>query len=379
MALLNIRIREKQEMKKEFFVVLVVALFFCSSALAQTRVKDVARIEGIEETQLIGYGIVVGLDGSGDGARTQFTVQSVVNMLRNLGVVVPSSHLRLKNVAAVMVTSTLPPFAKKGNKLDVTVSSMGDASSLEGGTLLMTPLQDATGEILALAQGALSVGGYSIGKVKSTMRKKNHALAGQVPGGAIVKQEVVSNIISAEKLRLSLMQPDFTSAVEMARAINAADSTIKASAVDASTVDLLIPEKAKLALMELISRVENVKFEPAKIARVVINEKTGTIVAGAEVTISEVAVSHGAISVSVQQTPMVSQPQPLSLGTSETVTRDSIAVSEDKPEFVVLPRSTSVGDLARALNQIGATPRDIMAIFQAIKHSGSLNAELIVM
>ncbi len=366
-------------MKKEFFVVLVVALFFCSSALAQTRVKDVARIEGIEETQLIGYGIVVGLDGSGDGARTQFTVQSVVNMLRNLGVVVPSSHLRLKNVAAVMVTSTLPPFAKKGNKLDVTVSSMGDASSLEGGTLLMTPLQDATGEILALAQGALSVGGYSIGKVKSTMRKKNHALAGQVPGGAIVKQEVVSNIISAEKLRLSLMQPDFTSAVEMARAINAADSTIKASAVDASTVDLLIPEKAKLALMELISRVENVKFEPAKIARVVINEKTGTIVAGAEVTISEVAVSHGAISVSVQQTPMVSQPQPLSLGTSETVTRDSIAVSEDKPEFVVLPRSTSVGDLARALNQIGATPRDIMAIFQAIKHSGSLNAELIVM
>lgn len=348
-------------------------------ANGQTRIKDAARIEGIEETQLIGYGIVVGLDGSGDGVRTQFTVQSVVNMLRNLGVIVPASHMRLKNVAAVMVTSNMAPFAKKGSKLDVTVSSLGDASSLEGGTLLMTPLQDAHGEVYALAQGALSVGGYAAGKVKSTMRKKNHSLAGQIAGGAIVKQEVVTNIIALEKIRLTLIQPDFTSAVAVAKSVNDTIGANTAIAIDASTIEVTVPKAMYPNLMSFISTVENLRFEPSRVARVVINEKTGTIVAGSDVSIDAVAVSHGAITVSVQQTTQVSQPLPLSRGTTEVVNTEKVDIEEEKPEVVVLPKTTNVGDLARALNGIGATPRDIMAIFQAIKQAGGLNAELIVM
>ncbi|MBL8029033.1 MAG: flagellar basal body P-ring protein FlgI, partial [Fibrobacteres bacterium] len=268
---------------------------------------------------------------------------------------------------------------KKGSKLDVTVSSMGDASSLEGGTLLMTPLQDVQGEIYAMAQGALSVGGYSVGKVKSTMRKKNHTLSGQITGGAIVKQEVISNIITAENLRLTLISPDFTSAVEVAKAINSSVGAGSAKALDASTVVITVPKNAASDLMPFISTVENLRFEPSRTAKVVINEKTGTIVAGSDVTIDAVAVSHGAITVSVQEKTEVAQPNSFSMGKTEKVSNDSLKVEEEKPEVVVLPKTTNVGDLAKALNGIGASPRDIMAIFQAIKQAGGLNAELVVM
>lgn len=357
----------------------LAAALFAGALCAQVRVKDVARIEGVEETKLIGYGLVVGLDGTGDGSRTMFTVHSIVNMLRNLGIYVPNAKLRVKNVAAVMVTGNLPPFTKKGGHIDVTVSSIGDANSLEGGMLLMTPLQDENGDIYAMAQGALSVGGYSVAKAKSTVRKKNHPLSGEIPSGGIVKKEVMGNELDGRKVSVSLNAPDFTSAVEMAKAINSKLNIDSARTLDGATVEIPVPEQYRDDLMAFISAVELVEFLPSRSAKVIINEKTGTVVAGANVKIEEVAVSHGAITVTVQKSTQVSQPQPFSQGTTQAVQTAQVSVEEEKPEMVVLNKSANVGDLAKALNNIGVTPRDIICIFQAIKKAGALNADLVVM
>ncbi len=365
---------------KPIYLFSCLLIFIVGSGFGAVRIKDVAHVEGIEETQLIGYGLIVGLDGTGDGARTMFTVNSIVNMLRNLGIFVPTTTLRVRNVAAVMVTSSMPPFTKRGSKLDVTVSSIGDASSLEGGTLLMTPLQDLGGEIYALAQGAVSIGGYNVNHVKGDQRKKNHALAGEIVGAALVKQEIMSNDLGSQRFRLSLASPDFTSAVEMTRSINTGLKAPLARTIDAASVEVSIPESFKQDVMGFVSLVEQMEFEPSNIAKVIINEKTGTIVAGTRVTIDEVAVSHGSITVTVEKTPpAVSQPQPLSAGQTEVTQSAKVTVEEEMPEMVVLNKTANVGDLAKALNNIGATPRDIMAIFQAIKKAGALNAELIIM
>ncbi|OGS36340.1 MAG: hypothetical protein A2293_06460 [Elusimicrobia bacterium RIFOXYB2_FULL_49_7] len=364
---------------KKGMLILVGSFLLSSTLFAQVRVKDVARVEGVEETKLIGYGLVVGLDGSGDGARTMFTVHSIVNMLHNLGIYVPSAKLRVKNVAAVMVTANLAPFTKKGSKIDVTVSSIGDAVSLEGGMLLMTPMQDEEGEIYAMAQGALSLGGYSIGKVKTTVRKKNHPLSGEISGGAIVKKEVLSNELDRQKVSLSLNMPDFTSAVEMTKAINTAVTEAKAVTRDAATVEVPVPEAFQNDLMAFISAIELVEFIPSRSAKVIINEKTGTVVAGSDVSLEEVAVAHGSITVTIQNKTVVSQPLPLSRGRTQQTQTSDVAVQEEKSEMVVLNKSTNVGDLVQALNNIGVTPRDIICIFQAIKKAGALNAELIVM
>ncbi|MFH0919958.1 MAG: flagellar basal body P-ring protein FlgI [Fibrobacterota bacterium] len=366
-------------MKKTMIFLMAVVLLTALSASAQVRVKDVARVEGLEEVQLIGYGLVVGLDGSGDGSRTMFTVNSIVNMLRNLGVVIPLTQIRVRNVAAVMVTSTLPAFTKRGAKLDVSVASLGDATSLEGGTLLMTPLQDGNGDIFAVAQGSVAIGGYSVSHVKEVMRKKNHPLAGDITGGAQVKKEILSNELNTRLIRLSLATPDFTSAVEMTKSINTGLNATLAKTIDAASVEISVPEQFKNDLMGFVSKIEQMEFEPSRVARVVINEKTGTIVAGTGVTIDEVAVSHGSISVTVTQTPKTVQPAPYSMGQTRTDTASTVAVEEEKPEMVVLNKTTNVGDLAKALNNIGASPRDIMSIFQAIKRAGALNAELVVM
>ncbi|OGJ85961.1 MAG: hypothetical protein A2268_00075 [Candidatus Raymondbacteria bacterium RifOxyA12_full_50_37] len=356
-------------------VVLVAAI----AAYPLSRIKDVSRIEGIEETQLVGYGLIVGLDGSGDGSRTMFTVHSIINMLRNLGIYVPTTKIRIKNVAAVMVTATLPPFTKRGAKIDVSVSSIGDAISLEGGTLLLTPLQDENGENYALAQGAVSIGGYSIGRVKSAMRKKNHPLSGEIPAGAVVKREVLSNELNTQSIRVSLTSPDFTSAVEMTKTINAGLNANFAKTIDAATVEVSVPQEYVDKLMTFIAMVEQMQFEPNRVARVVLNEKTGTIVAGAEVTIAEVAVSHGSITVSVSAQPQVSQPLPLSTGKTIVTEQVQTSVVEEKPQMVVLKANTNVGDLAKALNEMGVTPRDMIAIFQAIKKAGAINAEVVCM
>jgi len=364
---------------KTIAILIFLVLVLTHSAYTQVRVKDVTRVEGVQEKRLIGYGLVVGLDGTGDGSRTMFTVHSIVNMLRNLGIYIPNTRLRVRNVAAVIVTTTLAPFSKEGAKLDVTVSSIGDAVSLEGGMLLLSPLQDDQGETYAVAQGPVSVGGYSVSKVKNHMRKKNHTLSGEISDGAIVKREILDQQLNNRAVRFSLRQPDFTSAVEMTKAINKALNNKLAVTLDAATVNIEVPEEFRDDLIPFIAQIEQVQFTPNRSAKVVINEKTGTIVAGGNVTMSEVAVSHGSITVSVTQTLQVSQPLPQTLGRTQVTQTPQVQVQEEVPEMVVLNQTANVGDLATALNNIGVTPRDMIAIFQAIKKAGALNAELVVM
>lgn len=375
-------------LKKKSLTFLMLILF-SSITLAQTvRVKDVATINGLEDIQLYGYGLVVGLNGTGDRYQTLFTNQTIKNMLKHLGIELPDREMRVRNVAAVMVTGNLKPFKRKGTRFDVTVSSIGDATSLEGGTLLLTPIQGPDGIIYASAQGPLSTGGYDVRFNNTAYLKKNHVLVGRIPDGAIVQKEYVFNILDGKELSLALFNPDFTSAVSMANAINEAFknlSAIVARATDAATVQINYNAFLRdsignmVNLLEFISKIENVTFTPATQARVVINERTGTIVAGGDVRILEVAVTHGGIKVEITNTPEVVQPQPYSNGTTTIVPNPDIVVEEKNPELVVLKGNTTVSELAQALNSLGVSPRDIITIFQAIKEAGALQGQLIIM
>ncbi len=360
-------------------------LAFVAITTEASRIKDVAKMDGLTETQLIGYGLVVGLKSTGDGPRTQFTTQSVVNMLRNTGIEVPRERIQVRNVAAVMVTTKLSPFMKRGSTLDVTVSSIGDAKSLEGGTLLMSPLQATDGEIYALAQGALSVGGINKeGPQGKSSFTKNHTLVGEIPNGAIIQKEAPGGIMGTDELHISLSSPDFSSAVAMAKAINANYKKPVAEAKDPVTIAVNVPDEYKTRRMEFIAEVENLDFLVSSVARVVLNEKTGTVIAGGNVSISEVAVSQGSITIQVKdnQQAQVSNTNAANSGTtqlSNSTSSTDIKVDEPKAEMKVLPTSSNVADLARSLNSLGVSPRDIIAIFQAIKRAGALNAELVVM
>lgn len=354
------------------------------------RIKDVASITGLEDVQLYGYGLVVGLAGTGDKNQTIFTIQTVKNMLKNMGVELPDKQIRTRNVASVMVTGTLNPFKRKGTKMDVTVSSMGDATSLEGGTLIMTPLEGPDGEWYASAQGSLATGGYDIRNRGLSHFQKNHVLVGRIPDGAIIQREFRFNVLQSNDLSLSLYVPDFTSAVTMAKAINdyfndAVKKGQIARAQDASTVILAYVNIARdsiknnIDLIDFISRIENITFDVAMPARVVMNERTGTIVAGGNVRISEVAVTHGGVKIEILNIPEVIQPQPFSLGKTVTTAKPETVVEEKDMDMVVLNGTTTVSDLAQALNSLGVAPRDIIAIFQAIKEAGALQGQLIIM
>ncbi len=360
--------------------IILLAVILCATAYPQVRVKDVAKIQGLHDTQLIGYGLVVGLDGTGDGSRTMFTVQSIINMLKNMGIEIPNQRIRVKNVAAVMVTATLKPFVKKGALMDVVVSSMGDAKSLEGGTLLLAPLQSPNGDVLAIAQGPVSTGGYRIEDLLANRRAKNHVAVAAIPSGAVVEKEVKTNELSRELLRLELASPDFSSAVALAKALNTHFSAELARPEDAATVAIAIPDslRSDSRFFAFVSEMEKTSFVPDRQARVVVNEKTGTIVAGGDVSIAQVAVSHGGITIEVQTTPLVSQPPPFSQGQTTTVPLTQQQVVEKKTQMVVLGPTTNVSELAQALNQLGVAARDVIAIFQAIKRAGALQAELVV-
>jgi flagellar P-ring protein precursor FlgI len=371
----------------------VIMLLFIASigyncfANTGVRIKDVACISGLEDLQIYGYGLVVGLDGTGDRSQTIFTAQTVVNMLKNMGIELPDRQVRVQNVAAVMVTGTLKPFKRKGTRFDIVVSSMGDATSLEGGTLLLTSLQGSDGGLYASAQGPLSTGGYDVKYKSLVYLKKNHVLVGRIPDGAVVQKEYQFNALDGKELSLSLTSPDFSSAVSMANAINqefkSVSSTI-AKAVDPATVVLNYEVIARdsirnyVGIVDFISKVENVTFSTSSQARVVVNERTGTIVAGGDVRISEVAVSHGSIKVEVINTPEVVQPIPYSPQTA-VVASPSVSVEEKAPEMVVLKGTTTVSDLSQALNSLGVAPRDVISIFQAIKEAGALQGQLIIM
>jgi flagellar P-ring protein precursor FlgI len=352
------------------------------------RIKDVAAITGVEDLQLYGYGLVVGLDGTGDRYQTLFTNQTIRNMLKNMGIEIPDKQMRVRNVAAVMVIGNLKPFKRKGSRLDVTVSSIGDATSLEGGTLLLTPLAGPENGVFASAQGPLATGGYDVRYKGAAYMKKNHVLVGRIPDGAIVQKEYAFNVLDGRDISLSLSSPDFTSAVSMASAINVAykSATLPvAKAIDAATVKLSYESfirdslRSLTSLAEFISKIENVTFAVSSQARVVVNERTGTIVAGGNVKISEVAVTHGGIKVEVINNPEVVQPVPFTTGTTTVVPNPDITIEEKNPEMVVLKGTTTVSDLAQALNSLGVTPRDVISIFQAIKEAGALQAQLVIM
>jgi flagellar P-ring protein precursor FlgI len=374
---------------KKTLIMLIILGFSLSDAQQTVRIKDVASLTGLEDVQLFGYGLVVGLGGTGDRNQTVFTEQTITNMLKNLGIELPEKHIRVRNVAAVMITGNLTPFKRKGTRFDVTVSSMGDATSLEGGTLILTPMQGPDGTVYASAQGPLATGGYDLTDRGLTHIKKNHVLVGRIPDGAIVQREYAFNLVDGKDLSLSLHIPDFTSALSLSRAINAefADKirTAVAKPVDAATVVLDYSSfvrdsiRSFIDLVEFISTVENLKFEVASQAKVVINERTGTIVAGGEVRISQVAVSHGGVKVEIVNRSQAVQPQPFTFGQTEIIPNPEVVVEEKDAEMVVLDGTATVSDLANTLNSLGVTPRDVISILQAIKQAGALHAELVIL
>ena len=360
------------------FVSLALA---AGAAGADVRVKDVARVYGVRDNGLVGYGLVVGLNGTGDRATASpFTPQAIASMLQRLGIAVPVERLDGKNVAAVMVTAKLPPFIKAGAVLDVTVSSLGDASTLQGGTLLMTPLQGPDGRVYALAQGPVSVGGISASGASGESVQKNHPTVGRVPAGATVEREVPM-ALDPTTVTLTLQQPDVTTAVRLAAAINGAGVGDVARPHDPSTVLVAVPSAFQPRLMEFIARIESVTVAVDMPARVVINERTGTIIMGSQLRISTVAIAHANLTIHVREDKQVSQPQPFAPQGSQTVTvpKSDVTVKEEKSQLIVVPEGVSIGDVVQALNALGVTPRDLISILQAIRRAGALHAELEIM
>jgi flagellar P-ring protein FlgI len=357
---------------------LFITIFLLSSHICQaTRIKDIAGIDGVRDNQLIGYGLVVGLNGSGDSDQTKFPVQTLVNMLERSGVSLKRSDLTVKNVAAVMITATLPPFAKQGTRIDALVSSMGDAKSLAGGTLLMAPLKGGDSQVYAVAQGPVLTNSFSYGG-QAGSAQKNHPTAGRVPDGALVERELPNNLADRNQLRLNLHQPDFTTASRLAAAINAKFQGQIAVCSDPGSVLLTVPERFHGNIVEFAAAMEGLEVRPDTSAKVVLNERTGTIVIGNAVRLSTVAVSHGNLTLMIKETPKVSQPEPFSrTGETAVVPRTSIAVNEEKSGGLALVKEgVSIGDVVKALNAIGVTPRDLIGIMQAIKAAGALQGEL---
>ncbi|MBN2695297.1 flagellar basal body P-ring protein FlgI [bacterium] len=356
----------------------IVALFliFTIIPLWGARVKDISTIKGIRSNDLIGYGIVVGLDGTGDDDKAKFTIKSLATMLQKMGIKVDSGSLKVKNVAAVMVTAKLPPFSRVGDKIDVEVSSIGNAKSLNGGVLLMTPLKGADGQIYGLAQGNISITGYSAEGKNGSKNIKNHNTVGRVPNGATIEKELKNNTLQQKSIELTLQKPDFTTAYRVMQTINEQLGGEFASATDLNGIKISIPEQYQNQIVKLIAIVENLEIKVDIKAKIVINERTGTIIIGDNVTISSVAIAHGNLNIIIEERKDTSQPLPFSFGetTEEDISR--VEIKEDKANFSLIQDKVTLKDLVQALNALGATPRDLISIIQAIKEAGALHAEL---
>lgn len=341
------------------------------------RVKDIAFIDGVRPNQLVGYGLVVGLDGTGDKSSAVYTTQSIANMLNKMGLKFDPSSIKVKNTAAVLITAELPPFAKAGMKVDVLVSSLGDATSLQGGTLIATPLRGHDGAVYSVAQGNIALAGFTAGTGGAKVAK-NHQTAGKIPNGGIIEKEVSLQLSGRQELYLTLRNPDFTTARNMSDAINRNFSANVAQAIDAGSIRLQVPAPdVSSGVVAFISRIEGIDVVTDAVTKVVVNERTGTVVMGDSVRISTVAVSHGDISIEIKTQYLISQPEPFSKkGETIVVPLDEVEVDEKKARLVVLPESVTLGEVVRALNLVGVTPRDLVAILQAIKAAGALQAEL---
>lgn len=360
------------------------------------RIKDIAEIEGVRGNQLIGFGLVVGLKGTGDKMGTDFTLQSLVNMLERMGISVNKKDVSVKNIAAVMITAELPPFAKVGAHLDALVSSIGDAQSLVGGTLLFTPLKGPDGKVYAVVQGPISVGGFAFGGAGGGRAQVNHPTVGRIAGGAVVEEEIPTRFNEKEEIAISLHRPDFTTVTRVVQAINSDFQMNLAEAVDASTARIKVPGQYRGHLALLLAKIESVEVIPDARARIVLDERTGTVVMGENVRVSLVAISHGNLSIIIKERPQVSQPLPFApsppLGGGAVVTEEGVIVApggqtvvtpdteiqvvEEEARVNILPRNVSIGELVQALNALGVSPRDLIAILQAIKAAGALHAEL---
>lgn len=360
-------------MKRILLTLFVLLLPFSATA---DRIKDMASIQGVRDNQLIGYGIVVGLDGSGDQTtQTPFTVQSIISMLSQMGVNMPQgTSLQLKNVAAVIVTATLPPFSRPGQTIDVTASSIGNAKSLRGGTLLMTPLKGADGQVYAMAQGNVLVGGVGASSGGASVQV-NHLSVGRVPAGATVERAVPTLLGQGEFIHLELNATDFTTVARIVEAINGQVASGLASALDGRMVQVRAPGGSER--VAFISKIENLEVNPAQgIAKVIVNARTGSIVMNQAVTLETCAVAHGNLTVMINTDSSVSQPNALSQGQTVQTDKATIDVKMDKGGLVQLQRGVSLSDVVKALNSIGATPQDLLAILQAMKSAGALRAEL---
>lgn len=341
------------------------------------RIKDIASFSGVRDNQLIGYGLVVGLAGTGDKTSSVFTMRSMVNMLERMGVSVDMRQMKPKNVAAVMVTAKMPVSAKPGTNLDVTVSSLGDATSLLGGVLLQTPLTGVDGKTYGLAQGSLTLGGFTV-EGDAAAASKNITTVGIVPGGALIERSVPFEFNDQDKLSLHLNQPDFSTSMQIAERLNAAMGGQFATAVDGASVDVQVPPEYRGNLVPLMASVENIEVTPDSPAKVVVDEKTGTVVLGRDVRISKAAVAHGNLSVLITETPNVSQPGPFSNGQTVVTPQTNINVNEQNRRLMIVEGAT-LQELVDGLNAIGATPRDLISILRTLKTAGALHAELEVM
>ena len=365
-----------------FVRVAMLAAVLASTALeadAASRIKDLASVEGVRQNQLIGYGLVVGLNGTGDTLNNiPFTRQSLQAMLERLGVNIRGQTLRTGNVAAVMVTANLPPFGTQGTRIDVTVSAMGDAKSLQGGTLLVTPLLGADGNVYAVGQGSLAIGGFAA-EGEASKITRGVPTVGRISNGAIIEREIDFTLNRLPNLRLALRNADFTTAKRIAAAINDYIGTATAEPIDPSTVQLSIPQQFAGKVVALLTEIEQLQIEPDLPAKIVIDERSGIIVMGRDVRVSTVAVAQGNLTVSISEAPQVSQPAPLSRGQTVVVPRTKVGVQEDGKKFALVRDGVSLQQLVDGLNALGIGPRDMISILQAIKAAGAIQADIEVM
>jgi len=382
--------------RKNISLIVLLLCFIGPSAGYSARIKDISSIKGIRQNQLFGYGLVIGLFGSGDKGGTTFTQKGLANMLQHMGINVNPEDIKAKNVAAVVVSAKMQPFARIGQKIDVTLSSIGDAKSLLGGTLLLTPLKGVDDKVYALAQGPVVIGGYAAGGAAGGGVAKNHTTAGRISGGATIEREIPLSVMDKKELTILLNNPDFNTANRIANAVNAQMQAHIATPMDSGTLEFKIPEKFNNNIVSLIAQIGEIEVRPDSIARVIVNEKTGTVVVGENVRILRVAVAHGNLSIQIKEQKNVSQPGAfapsgrgaaaprqmkggtvVSQGGSTVVTPESqVSVAEEDSQLLLIPEGRTIGELVNALNAIGVTPRDLITILQAIKAAGALQGEL---
>ncbi|GEP03436.1 flagellar basal body P-ring protein FlgI [Methylobacterium oxalidis] len=363
-----------------WLLALAALLAWTGPALALSRVKDLASIEGVRQNQLVGYGIVVGLNGTGDTLNNiPFTKQSLQAMLERLGVNTRGATMRTQNLAAVMVTASLPPFAAQGTRIDVTVSSLGDAKSLQGGTLLVTPLLGADGEVYALAQGSVAIAGFAA-EGEAAKITRGVPTNGRIANGANIEREIAFRLTDARSLRLSLRNPDFTTSKRIAAAINDFMGADTAEPTDPATVTIQIPPRYQGNMIRLVTEVEQLKVEPDQTAKVIVDERSGIIVMGRDVRVSTVAIAQGNLTVTITEQPQVSQPNPLSNGETVVVPRSAVKVDTgDGNKLALVKEGVTLRELVDGLNALGVGPRDLISILQAIKAAGALQADIDLM